>query len=153
MRAVIQRVSAATVRVEDRIVGEIGGGLVVLLGIAFTDTAAAGTWLATKIAGLRIFPDDHGVMNLSVQDSGGQVLIVSQFTLHADTRKGTRPSFHAAAPTAMAEPLYHQFVAALQQQLGPAAVATGEFGAMMQVTLTNDGPVTLIVDSPDPPST
>lgn len=146
MRIVVQRVASAKVSVEGRVTGEIGRGLLVLQGIVPDDTAADGEWLAQKLAKLRIFEDADGKMNLSVADISGGILLVSQFTLHASTAKGTRPSFNAAARPEIARPLYELF----QQQLVTASgrpVATGEFGAMMQIALVNDGPVTLIIDS------
>jgi len=146
MRVVLQRVSAAKVTVEDRVTGEIGRGLLVLLGIAADDTAADGEWLAQKIAKLRIFEDTDGRMNLSVCDVSGGILLVSQFTLFASTQKGTRPSFNAAARPEIAIPLYELFQRQLAAALG-RPVATGEFGAMMQVSLVNDGPVTIVIDS------
>jgi len=146
MRVVLQRVSAAKVTVEDRVTGETGRGLLVLLGIAADDTAADGEWLAQKIAKLRIFEDTDGRMNLSVCDVSGGILLVSQFTLFASTQKGTRPSFNAAARPEIAIPLYELFQRQLAAALG-RPVATGEFGAMMQVSLVNDGPVTIVIDS------
>ncbi|MBI5425117.1 MAG: D-tyrosyl-tRNA(Tyr) deacylase [Opitutae bacterium] len=146
MRVVVQRVANAKVTVEGRVTGEIGRGLLVLQGIVPSDTPADGDWLAQKLTKLRIFEDTDGKMNLSVADIGGGILLVSQFTLHASTAKGTRPSFNAAARPEIARPLYELF----QQQLASALgrpVATGEFGAMMQVSLVNDGPVTLVIDS------
>lgn len=146
MRAVIQRVSAARVSVDGGVVGEIGAGLLVLLGVGHADTAEDARWLAEKIAALRIFEDADGKMALSVVDSGGGILVVSQFTLLASTRKGTRPSFNDAAKPEVAIPLYEAFVRCAAAGLG-RPVATGKFGAMMQVELTNDGPVTLVIDS------
>jgi len=146
MRAILQRVSSASVTIDGRINGQIGPGLLVLLGIAPEDTAEDGEWLVQKITKLRIFPDNDGQMNRSVQDMGGSVLVVSQFTLFASTRKGTRPSFNNAAAPQVAEPLYGDFVRRLESVLG-RAVATGKFAALMQVSLVNDGPVTLIVDT------
>lgn len=146
MRAIVQRVSTAKVSIENRINGQIDSGLLVLLGIAQGDTAEDGEWLAQKIAKLRIFPDDTGQMNHSVTDIGGGILVVSQFTLFASTRKGTRPSFNAAAAPELAESLYNTFVTQMTVTLG-RPVATGRFAAMMQVALVNDGPVTLIVDT------
>jgi D-tyrosyl-tRNA(Tyr) deacylase len=146
MRAVVQRVSAASVRVEGRTIGRIGRGLLVLVGIGSADLEQDGAWLAGKLAKLRIFADSSGQMNLSVSDVGGDVLVVSQFTLHASTAKGTRPSFNAAAPPALAKTLYESFVTQMTAAVG-RPVQTGEFGAMMQVELVNDGPVTLILDS------
>jgi D-tyrosyl-tRNA(Tyr) deacylase len=146
MRAVIQRVREAAVQIDGQWHSRIGPGLLVLLGVENGDTAGDLEWLAGKIARLRVFPDGEGVMNLSVQEAGGRVMVVSQFTLLASTRKGNRPSYSRAAPPETAEPLYEQFVRTLSQLLGQS-VATGKFGAMMQVHLVNDGPVTLIIDS------
>lgn len=146
MRAVLQRVSSARVTIDGRVTGQIGRGLLILQGIEASDTAADGEWLAQKIIRLRIFPDEAGQMNRSVADIAGEILLVSQFTLHASTAKGTRPSYHAAARPEVARPLYEQFVTQLTGTLG-RPVATGEFGAMMAVELVNDGPVTLILDS------
>lgn len=146
MRVVVQRVSSASVTIDGGISGQIDRGLLVLLGIEAADTAADGQWLADKLVKLRLFPDEAGLMNLSVADIGGGILVVSQFTLHASTAKGTRPSFNAAARPEAARPLYEQFVARLAGTLG-RPVATGRFGAMMRVQLVNDGPVTLILDS------
>jgi D-tyrosyl-tRNA(Tyr) deacylase len=143
LRAVVQRVAEAAVAVDGATVGAIGPGLLVLLGIGHDDDAAGVTALAGKIAKLRIFADDAGHMNRSVLDTGGEVLAVSQFTLLADTRKGNRPSFIAAAPPELAEPLYERFVATLRE-LG-IEVATGRFGASMRVALVNDGPVTIVL--------
>jgi len=146
MRAVVQRVSSASVSIEGAVVGEIGPGLMVLLGVAEGDTPADGAWLAQKIAQLRIFADEADRMNRSVQDIAGGVLVVSQFTLFASTRKGTRPSFNAAAAPELANSLYQDFVRQLEALLG-RPVPTGRFGAMMQVALVNDGPVTLLIDT------
>ena len=152
MRAVLQRVSSARVTLADRVAGEISAGLLVLLGVAPGDTAADGDWLAQKIAALRLFADATGKMNLSVAQLAAPapplptVLVVSQFTLFASTRKGTRPSFHAAAGPDLALPLYEKFLAQLEAALG-RPVAHGEFGALMSVALVNDGPVTLLLDS------
>ncbi len=146
MRVVVQRVSAARVTIAGRTAGEIGRGLLVFVGIAAVDTAVDGDWLAAKIVKLRLFADEAGLMNKSVADVDGGILLISQFTLHASTQKGTRPSFNAAAKPELARPLYEQFIGQLGTALG-RPVATGEFGAMMQVTLVNDGPVTLIIDS------
>ncbi|HOY54313.1 MAG TPA: D-aminoacyl-tRNA deacylase [Opitutaceae bacterium] len=146
MRAVVQRVSSASVTIEGAVVGEIGPGLLVLLGVAEGDTPADGAWLAQKIAQLRIFSDGADRMNRSVQDIAGGVLVVSQFTLFASTRKGTRPSFNAAAAPELANSLYQDFVRQLESLLG-RPVPTGRFGAMMQVALVNDGPVTLLIDT------
>jgi D-tyrosyl-tRNA(Tyr) deacylase len=147
MRAVLQRVSRAAVVIDGECVGAIERGLLVLLGIATPDTEADVRKLAEKIAALRIFNDDAGKMNRSVADVGGAVLVVSQFTLCGDCRKGRRPSFIDAAPPEIAVPLYEAFVNALRALGLP--VATGRFGAMMQVELINDGPVTLILDTSD----
>jgi D-tyrosyl-tRNA(Tyr) deacylase len=146
MRAVVQRVSSASVTIDNIVHGAIDTGLLVLLGVAEGDTPADGEWLAQKIARLRIFPDDAGQMNRSVQDIAGEVLVVSQFTLFASTRKGTRPSFNAAAAPQPAETLYDEFVRQISGALGRPAI-TGRFAASMQVALVNDGPVTLIVDT------
>ena len=146
MRAILQRVSTANVTINGAVNGQIGPGLLVLLGVAQDDTAEDGAWLAQKIARLRIFSDDAGQMNRSVADIGGGVLIVSQFTLFASTRKGTRPSFNAAASPAIAENSYNQFLVQMTSALG-RPVATGQFAATMQVALVNDGPVTLIIDT------
>ncbi|MFN3373248.1 MAG: D-aminoacyl-tRNA deacylase [Chloroflexus sp.] len=145
MRAVIQRVSEASVTVNGSVVGAIGHGLLILLGVTQTDTLADVDLLAEKIAHLRIFGDHEGKFNLSLLDVGGAALVVSQFTLYADTRKGRRPSFTAAARPEIAEPLVDAFVDALRAHAIP--VATGVFGAMMQVALINDGPVTIVIDS------
>jgi len=145
MRAVVQRVSRARVLVGEEVVGEIGRGLVILLGVARSDTAEQATWLADKVVSLRIFQDAQENMNLGLGDVGGAVLVVSQFTLYGDCRKGRRPSFVDAAPPEIAVPLYEAFVNAIKANGIPTA--TGSFGAMMQVELVNDGPVTLIVDS------
>lgn len=146
MRAVIQRVSSARVTIDGRVAGAIDRGLLVLLGIASGDTAGDGEWLAQKIAALRIFEDSGGRMNVSIRDIGGEVLVVSQFTLIASTRKGNRPSFNDAARPEAATPLYEQFLAQLETATGRSP-ARGEFGAMMEVALVNDGPVTIILDS------
>jgi D-tyrosyl-tRNA(Tyr) deacylase len=145
MRAVLQRVSRARVVVDSAVVGEIGRGLLVLLGIATADTPEQARWLADKVVGLRLFTDADGKMNLALPDVGGAVLVVSQFTLYGDCRKGRRPSFIEAAGPDLAVPLYEAFINTVRAQGVPTA--TGCFGAMMQVELINDGPVTLIVDS------
>jgi D-tyrosyl-tRNA(Tyr) deacylase len=145
LRAVVQRVSAASVAVEGQTVASIGRGFLVLLGVANGDTDREAEWLADKIAGLRIFEDEAGKMNLSVQDIGGSILVVSQFTLLADCRKGRRPSFTDAAPPAEADRLYQVFVAAVRKHDIP--VATGVFQAHMDVSLVNDGPVTVVVEA------
>ena len=146
MRAVIQRTSEATVAVDGRLVGRIGVGLVVLLGVAPGDGAAQVDWLAEKIAHLRIFEDEAGKMNHSVIDIGGAVLVVSQFTLYGNCKKGRRPSFVEAADPSVAEPLYRLTADRLREK--GLAVETGRFGARMAVSLVNDGPVTLIVETP-----
>ena len=145
MRAVVQRVSKACVRVDSQVVGEIRGGLLVFLGVGREDGEKDVDFLAWKTAGLRIFPDEAQKMNLSLLDSGGAMLVVSQFTLHGDCRKGRRPAFIAAAPPEQAEPLYERFIAQVEK-LGVRVVA-GRFGAMMEVALVNDGPVTLLLDT------
>ena len=147
MRLVIQRVREASVTVDDQLIGQIGPGLLVLAGFAPTDNTTSLTWMCRKLVQLRIFGDENGQMNRSVQDLGGQILVVSQFTLLADARKGNRPSYIGAAPPAVAEPLYEQFVALVAAELG-RPVPTGRFGADMQVRLLNDGPVTIVLDSP-----
>ncbi len=145
MRAVVQRVSRARVSIDGQIVGEIGRGLLILLGITHDDTPQRAAWLAEKIAGLRIFSDADGKMNRDLTVVAGSALIVSQFTLYGDCRKGRRPSFIDAAPPALAVPLYEAFLHAVKAQGIP--IATGQFGADMQVDLVNDGPVTLVIDS------
>jgi D-tyrosyl-tRNA(Tyr) deacylase len=145
VRAVLQRVTEARVRVAGEVIGATGPGLLVLVGVTQSDTPEQARWLAEKIVGLRVFNDDDGKMNRSVADIGGGVLIVSQFTLYGDCRKGRRPSFIDAAPPEIAIPLYEAFIAAVRSEGVP--VVTGRFGAMMQVELVNDGPVTLIVES------
>lgn len=147
MRILIQRVSRARVTVDDRLTGSIDNGVLVFLGVTHGDTEEDARYLAGRLARLRIFNDEDGKMNLSVNDIGGSALVVSQFTLHADTRKGNRPSYGHAAEPAPAERLYEMFVAELSALLGAERVATGEFGAMMQVELINDGPVTVTVKS------
>jgi D-aminoacyl-tRNA deacylase len=146
MRAVLQRVDQAEVAVDGEIVGAIGRGLVVLVGVAHADGLQEVSWMTEKIAGLRIFEDGDGKMNLSIEQIGGEVLVVSQFTLYGDCRRGRRPSFTDAAAPEQAEQLYLSFAGALRSRgLG---VATGSFGASMSVRLVNNGPVTLILDSP-----
>ncbi len=149
MRAVIQRVSEAKVTIRGNIKGAIAEGLAVLLAIESTDNAEDIEWLSGKIVRLRIFDDEAGMMNRSVQEVGGDILLISQFTLFASTKKGNRPSFSRSAPPPVAVPLYEQFIARLQQDLGKP-VQTGEFGAHMLVSLANDGPVTIIIDSKNP---
>jgi D-aminoacyl-tRNA deacylase len=146
MRAVIQRVTRASVTIGAKIKSEIGPGLVVLTGIEETDNDTDIEWLCNKIANLRIFNDKNEVMNLSVLDSGGNILVISQFTLHAKTKKGNRPSYIRAAHPDIAIPLYNKFINRLSRMMGKE-ISTGEFGAMMQVEMVNDGPVTLIIDT------
>ena len=146
MRAVLQRVSSASVTIDGRVRSAIDRGVLVLLGVGPQDTAEDGQWLAEKIAALRIFEDVEGRMNLSVRDVGGGVLVVSQFTLFASTRKGTRPSFNDAGKPEVARPLYEQFLGQMRAALG-REVGSGEFAAMMQVALVNDGPVTILIDT------
>ena len=146
MRAVIQRVRFSKVEVAGQIVGEIPQGLLVLLGITHDDGPADIDWLVRKIPQLRIFNDEQGKMNLSVQDLGGDILVISQFTLYANSKKGNRPSYIRSAPPEIAIPLYESFLDTLRQQFA-GKVATGEFGAEMAVSLLNDGPVTIILDS------
>jgi D-aminoacyl-tRNA deacylase len=146
MRAVIQRVSRASVTIQNAVKGRIDKGLLMLLAVEETDGAEDIEWLSGKIVRLRVFPDDNGVMNRSVLEAGGDILVISQFTLFASTRKGNRPSYSRSAGPATAVPLYEAFVQRLSADLGKP-VPTGEFGADMQVDLTNDGPVTLIIDS------
>ena len=146
MRVVIQRVSEAAVKIDGTIVGEISKGLLVLLGIAQEDTEQDALYLIQKLINLRIFSDADGKMNLSVQDCGGELLVVSQFTLYADTKKGNRPSYIRAARPEQAIPLYEFFLQELQKQF-QGSIQTGQFGADMKVSLINDGPVTIIMDS------
>jgi len=147
MRAVVQRVSQATVRVDGEIIGQIGRGLAVLLGISTADEQGDADYLCQKIVGLRIFPDEEGKFNLSLQDVGGELLVVSQFTLYGDCRKGRRPSFTDAAGPDKALPLYEYFISRARNLGVP--VATGRFQAIMALQLVNDGPVTLILDTED----
>ena len=146
MRVVLQRVASASVTVEDKIVGEIQKGILALVGIEDADSQEDIDWLVTKITQLRIFGYDNGVMNLSVEEVSGDVLVVSQFTLHAATKKGNRPSYIKAARPEIAIPIYEKFVNTLENKLGKK-VPTGIFGADMKVALLNDGPVTIIIDS------
>ena len=148
MKAVIQRVSKASVSIENKTVGAIGFGLMVLLGIETADEEQDVLRLVKKLLALRIFNDNRGVMNLSLMDVAGELLVVSQFTLHASTRKGNRPSYIKAAKPELAIPLYNYFLQQCEQGLGKK-VASGEFGADMQVSLINDGPVTIIIDTKD----
>ncbi|MBW2408134.1 MAG: D-tyrosyl-tRNA(Tyr) deacylase [Deltaproteobacteria bacterium] len=145
MRAVIQRVTSSSVTVEDELVGRIGKGLLVLLGVATSDKTDDAKYLADKIVNLRIFEDENHKLNLSLIDTGGEMMVVSQFTLLGDCKKGRRPSFVKAAPPELANELYQQFVERVRHK--GVIVKTGRFQAMMEVSLTNDGPVTLIVES------
>ncbi|MDO9580611.1 MAG: D-aminoacyl-tRNA deacylase [Bacteroidales bacterium] len=148
MRAVIQRVSRASVTINKKIKSEIGTGLLILISFEKSDNETDIAWLCNKIVQLRIFNDSMGVMNLSVQDVEGEILAISQFTLHAKTKKGNRPSYiHAALPD-IAIPLYNRFISSINQLMGKE-VSTGEFGAMMQIELINDGPVTIFIDTKD----
>ena len=148
MRAVIQVVSKASVEVDYEVIGEIGGGLLVLLGIEHSDTVADVEWLARKIYNLRVFTDRTGLMNLSVKELGGEILLISQFTLYAQTKKGNRPSFTRAAKPEVAIPLYEYMIHTLEMLSGKKP-QTGEFGADMTVQLSNEGPVTIIMDTQD----
>ena len=146
MRAVIQRVSQASVTIEGTKVAEIASGLLVLLGVTDSDTSEDIQWLSNKLTNLRIFNDADGVMNTSLKDSNGSAIVVSQFTLYAQTKKGNRPSYIKAAKPEIAKPLYEQFVRQFENDLGQS-IQTGEFGADMKVALLNDGPVTIVIDS------
>lgn len=146
MRAVIQRVSKASVTIDGKVHSQIGDGLLVLLGIEDADTDGDIEWLSGKIVNLRIFNDENGVMNLSVTDKKGEVMLVSQFTLHASTKKGNRPSYIKASKPDIAIPLYEKMIHQLSADLGQA-IKTGEFGADMKVELLNDGPVTIVIDT------
>lgn len=146
MRAVIQRVSRASVFVDGEILSAIKSGLLILLGIEDSDTSQDINFLVKKIVQLRIFDDENRIMNLSVKDSGGDIIVVSQFTLHASTKKGNRPSYIRASRPEFAIPMYEKFIVATENALGKK-VGTGKFGAMMEVALVNDGPVTIIIDS------
>jgi len=146
MIAVAQRVKEASVEIEGKTKSKIGAGLLVLVGIEDADTQEDIDWLAGKLVNLRIFNDAEGVMNVSVKDAAGDIIVVSQFTLHASTKKGNRPSYIKASKPDIAIPLYEKFVAAVSRELGKA-VQTGEFGADMQVSLINDGPVTIVIDT------
>jgi len=146
MRVVIQKVTQASVSIENQIVASIDKGLLVLVGIEDGDTNEDIAWLSSKIVNLRVFDDANGVMNLSVKEVGGEVLIVSQFTLHASTKKGNRPSYIKAARPEVAIPIYEAFIKQVESLLGKR-VPTGQFGAMMQVSLCNDGPVTILIDT------
>lgn len=146
MRAVIQRVTQASVTIDQQIKSSINNGLLILVGIEDTDTNEDIQWLSNKITQLRIFDDEEGVMNLSVKDIDGEILAISQFTLHAKTKKGNRPSYQQAAKPDISIPLYNLFVEQLGTDLGKE-IKTGEFGAYMKINLTNDGPVTIIIDT------
>ena len=148
MIAVIQRVSSSSVTIEGKVKSSIGLGLLVLVGIEDADTQEDIDWLSNKIVNLRIFNDAEGVMNVSVKENGGDIIVVSQFTLHASTKKGNRPSYIKASKPEIAVPLYEKFVKAVEMGLGKA-VQTGEFGADMKVALLNDGPVTIVIDTKD----
>jgi D-tyrosyl-tRNA(Tyr) deacylase len=149
MKALVQRVSRASVAIAKLETRKISQGIVILLGVTQTDTGADADYLADKVLGLRIFRDELGKMNLSVRDIGGDCLVISQFTLYGDARKGRRPSFVAAAPAAIAEPLYERFLGTLRET-GGITVLSGEFGADMSVEIINDGPVTLMLESECP---
>ncbi|WP_047452441.1 D-aminoacyl-tRNA deacylase [Alistipes sp. ZOR0009] len=146
MRAVLQRVSKASVAIDGDIRSSIEKGILILLGIENNDTQEDIEWLSGKITRLRIFDDSDGIMNLSVADAEGEILLVSQFTLHASTKKGNRPSYIKAAKPDLAIPMYEKFIAQIEKDLG-RSVKTGEFGANMQIELLNDGPVTIIIDT------
>ena len=146
MRVVIQRVQRCSVEVEGKIIGEIGKGLAILLGVEEADTQEDIDWLCGKISRLRIFDDENGVMNLDIQQAGGRAIVISQFTLYASTKKGNRPSYIRSAPEPISRPMYEKFLATLSAMLG-SEVEHGEFGADMQVSLVNDGPVTICIDS------
>ncbi|MBR4094843.1 MAG: D-tyrosyl-tRNA(Tyr) deacylase [Bacteroidales bacterium] len=146
MRVVIQRVTEANVKIEGNIAGQIGNGLMILVGIEEADGAEDIAWLTKKIVNLRIFDDEDGVMNRSILDAGGDILLISQFTLHALTAKGNRPSYIKAAKPEISVPLYEAFIKSLQEAMGKK-IETGVFGADMKVSLINDGPVTILIDS------
>ncbi|HPW65452.1 MAG TPA: D-aminoacyl-tRNA deacylase [Salinivirgaceae bacterium] len=146
MRAIIQRCLSASVTVENQVVGKIDKGFLVLLGIEHSDTLEDAEWLSSKIAQLRVFDDKVGLMNLSIQENDGNILSISQFTLHAKTKKGNRPSFINAAPPEISKPLYEKFNELLSQKIGKP-VETGIFGAHMLISLVNDGPVTIFIDT------
>lgn len=146
MRVVIQRVAQASVTIGNQKYSQISKGLIVFVGIELADNDEDIEWLTGKISRLRLFDDENGVMNLSVQDIQGEVLVVSQFTLHAKTKKGNRPSYIQAAPPDIAIPLYEKFIQRIETEMGKK-IATGEFGAMMQISIVNEGPVTIIIDS------
>ena len=147
MRTVIQRVNSATVSINNKKISEIGKGLLIFVGIENLDTNEDIEWLSGKISRLRVFDDEEGVMNLSINEIEGQVMVISQFTLHAKTKKGNRPSYIHAAKPEISLPLYNKFVQQLSVDINNNDIKTGEFGANMQITLTNDGPVTIIIDT------
>ena len=146
MKAVIQRVSQASVTIDSKIVAEIQKGLLVLVGIEDADTQEDILWLTSKIANLRVFEDENSIMNLSVKDCNGDIIVVSQFTLHASTKKGNRPSYIKAAKPDIAIPLYEKFISQMESEIGKK-LQTGQFGADMKVLLLNDGPVTIVMDT------
>jgi D-tyrosyl-tRNA(Tyr) deacylase len=146
MRAIIQRVKYAQLQINQQLFSSINHGMMVLVGVTNTDTPEDIQWLSKKLVQLRIFDDQNGVMNLSINDTGGELMLVSQFTLHASTKKGNRPSYIKAAKPEVAIPLYNKLIATLEADLGKT-IATGKFGADMQITLLNDGPVTIIIDT------
>ena len=146
MRAVIQRVRAASVSIEEKLISDIAQGLLVLIGIEEADTVEDTQWIARKICGMRIFSDENNNMNLSIKEVDGDILLVSQFTLHASIKKGNRPSFIKAAKPDLAIPIYEDMIGLLEDEIG-RAIQTGRFGAMMEVSLVNDGPVTIMIDS------
>lgn len=146
MKVVIQRVSSASVEFDGETRGEIGRGLVVLAGFEEADAEEDIRWIARKLPGLRIFDDPAGQMNLSLRDIDGDILLISQFTLFADVKKGTRPSYNRAAPPSIARPLYERSIQIIEEELG-RRITTGRFGAMMRIALTNEGPVTIVIDS------
>ncbi len=149
MRALVQRVREASVTIGGRVHSSISAGLLILLGVHRDDTAEDAFWLADRCSALRIFEDDQGKMNRSVIDTGGSIMVVSQFTLYGDSRRGNRPGFTDAAPPEVAERLYETFIGRLRLTLGDSRVASGVFRAMMDIALVNEGPVTLLVESPD----
>ncbi|GAB4192930.1 MAG: D-aminoacyl-tRNA deacylase [Simkaniaceae bacterium] len=150
MRLLLQRVKQASVCVDNKVIGEIQKGLLIFLGIHHLDEESSLEYLTRKAVNLRIFPDENGKMNLSVKDIGGEILLVSQFTLYGNCQKGMRPSFIEAAPPKIAEPLYKKFIAKLELLLGKNRIRTGQFGAAMQVQLVNDGPVTILCENGGP---
>ncbi len=145
MKVVVQKVSCASVEIEDEIAAQIGDGLCIFVAVHESDTSEQMEWMARKLINLRIFPDNEGKMNLSVTDTQGELLVISNFTLYGDARKGTRPSFTDSAPPAIAKPLYDKFIEILKNSTA-LKIETGQFGAMMKVELINDGPVTLIIE-------